>query len=373
MICFTVFYKIKYSHPVLPTSCFGFFTFYSRPSSHLLHGPRSLLGHPVDRQCLWERHCRKAPSCRGRATGTGLAGQTQPHPKEKTPMALSSAPRVTTTSSARNGATTWSVCRQRHAQRSRRRRHPLRRRRQRHPARRRGGDALDGGPAATFSTAARSTASTPPTTAASRPAACTSTWRRARPTTVAAPTRWSDRGRPGYRFRRRPHRRPGIEPPARQRRSRLHHRGGGDDSISGGAGKDLILGGSGADKISGGEGEDMLTGGSGADTFQFLFLKRGRGRRRSRRDSRTWRRASTRSTSRSSTPIPRLQATRPSLRRNQRLQRRRPDPRVPAERRALIQFNTSGTSVAEFEIFVETRSRSQRRTSSSDPRACRAV
>jgi Ca2+-binding RTX toxin-like protein len=41
----------------------------------------------ADRQCLWERHCREAPSCRGRATGTGLADQTQPHPKEKTPMA----------------------------------------------------------------------------------------------------------------------------------------------------------------------------------------------------------------------------------------------------------------------------------------------
>ena len=36
--------KIKYSYPALPTSCFGFFTFYSRPSSHLLHEPQLLLG-----------------------------------------------------------------------------------------------------------------------------------------------------------------------------------------------------------------------------------------------------------------------------------------------------------------------------------------
>src|SRR3954464_573654 len=79
--------EIKYFHPVLPTSCFGFFTFYSRPSSHLLHEPQLSLGTLADRQCLWERHCREAPSCQGRATGMELAGQTQPHPKEKTPMA----------------------------------------------------------------------------------------------------------------------------------------------------------------------------------------------------------------------------------------------------------------------------------------------
>jgi hypothetical protein len=36
--------KTKYSHPVLPISHFGFFTFYSRLSSHLLHEPQLLLG-----------------------------------------------------------------------------------------------------------------------------------------------------------------------------------------------------------------------------------------------------------------------------------------------------------------------------------------
>jgi len=49
--------------------------------------------------------------------------------------------------------------------------------------------------------------------------------------------------------------------------------GGGNDSIDGGTSKDFIDGGSGADKISGGGGNDDLTGGSGADTFQFFFLK----------------------------------------------------------------------------------------------------
>ncbi|HYG88266.1 MAG TPA: calcium-binding protein [Azospirillum sp.] len=47
---------------------------------------------------------------------------------------------------------------------------------------------------------------------------------------------------------------------------------GGDDLIDGGANKDFINGGAGADKISGGAGGDDLTGGSGADDFQFFFL-----------------------------------------------------------------------------------------------------
>ena len=36
--------KIKYSHPALPISRCGFFTFYSRLSLHLLHEPQLLLG-----------------------------------------------------------------------------------------------------------------------------------------------------------------------------------------------------------------------------------------------------------------------------------------------------------------------------------------
>jgi serralysin len=44
---------------------------------------------------------------------------------------------------------------------------------------------------------------------------------------------------------------------------------GGNDTILGGDGSDTILGGSGADKISGDRGADIMTGGSEADSFLF--------------------------------------------------------------------------------------------------------
>ena len=44
---------------------------------------------------------------------------------------------------------------------------------------------------------------------------------------------------------------------------------GGADTVTGGSGKDTILGGSGSDKIHGDGDADTLTGGSGADTFVY--------------------------------------------------------------------------------------------------------
>jgi len=46
---------------------------------------------------------------------------------------------------------------------------------------------------------------------------------------------------------------------------------GGNDILSGGDGSDTILGGSGEDKITGGKGADIMTGGSDADLFQFFL------------------------------------------------------------------------------------------------------
>lgn len=43
--------------------------------------------------------------------------------------------------------------------------------------------------------------------------------------------------------------------------------GVGDDSIAGGSGDDTLIGGTGADTIDGGAGSDVLTGGDGADVF----------------------------------------------------------------------------------------------------------
>jgi Ca2+-binding RTX toxin-like protein len=45
--------------------------------------------------------------------------------------------------------------------------------------------------------------------------------------------------------------------------------GGGDDILTGGAGKDVILAGDGTNTITGGGGQDILTGGSGPDTFVY--------------------------------------------------------------------------------------------------------
>ncbi|MGF7173000.1 Calx-beta domain-containing protein [Azospirillum doebereinerae] len=45
--------------------------------------------------------------------------------------------------------------------------------------------------------------------------------------------------------------------------------GGGEDFLSGGLGSDLLLGGAGNDLLAGGAGADTLTGGAGADVFAF--------------------------------------------------------------------------------------------------------
>ena len=44
--------------------------------------------------------------------------------------------------------------------------------------------------------------------------------------------------------------------------------GSGRDTISGGAGRDLLLGGDGNDTLSGGRGADVLLGGAGSDTLR---------------------------------------------------------------------------------------------------------
>lgn len=130
---------------------------------------------------------------------------------------------------------------------------------------------------------------------------------------------------------------------------------GGNDNIDGGAGKDFIDGGSGADKISGGEGGDDLTGGTGADTFQFFFLK-DVGVGASGRDS-----ISDLERGVDKIDVSVLDAN-AALSGNQAFsfigtsgfsdegQVRA----FAANFGQVIQFNTTGDSVAEFEIFVET-------------------
>jgi len=130
---------------------------------------------------------------------------------------------------------------------------------------------------------------------------------------------------------------------------------GGNDNIDGGAGKDFIDGGSGADKISGGEGGDDLTGGTGTDTFQFFFLK-DVGVGASGRDS-----ISDLERGVDKIDVSVLDAN-AALSGNQAFsfigtsgfsdegQVRA----FAANFGQVIQFNTTGDSVAEFEIFVET-------------------
>jgi serralysin len=131
--------------------------------------------------------------------------------------------------------------------------------------------------------------------------------------------------------------------------------GGGNDSIDGGTSKDFIDGGSGADKISGGEGNDDLTGGSGADTFQFFFLK-DVGVGASGRDS-----ISDLEKGADKIDVSVLDAN-AALAGNQAFSfigtsqfSNEGQVRAFATNFGqLIQFNTTGDSVAEFEIFVET-------------------
>jgi len=47
--------------------------------------------------------------------------------------------------------------------------------------------------------------------------------------------------------------------------------GNGDDTLNGGAGGDTLLGGNGNDTLIGGTGADVLTGGNGPDTFRFAL------------------------------------------------------------------------------------------------------
>jgi Ca2+-binding RTX toxin-like protein len=131
--------------------------------------------------------------------------------------------------------------------------------------------------------------------------------------------------------------------------------GGGNDSIDGGASKDFIDGGSGADKISGGEGNDDLTGGSGADTFQFFFLK-DVGVGASGRDS-----ISDLEKGLDKIDVSVLDAN-AALAGNQafsfistsQFSNEGQVRAVAANFGQLLQFNTTGDGVAEFEIFVET-------------------
>jgi Ca2+-binding RTX toxin-like protein len=131
--------------------------------------------------------------------------------------------------------------------------------------------------------------------------------------------------------------------------------GGGNDSIDGGTSKDFIDGGSGADKISGGEGNDDLTGGSGADTFQFFFLK-DVGVGASGRDS-----ISDLEKGADKIDVSVLDAN-AALAGNQAFSfistsefSNEGQVRAFATNFGqLIQFNTTGDSVAEFEIFVKT-------------------
>jgi Ca2+-binding RTX toxin-like protein len=131
--------------------------------------------------------------------------------------------------------------------------------------------------------------------------------------------------------------------------------GGGNDSIDGGTSKDFIDGGSGADKISGGEGNDDLTGGSGADTFQFFFLK-DVGVGASGRDS-----ISDLEKGLDKIDVSVLDAN-AALAGNQafsfigtsQFSNEGQVRAVAANFGQLLQFNTTGDGVAEFEIFVET-------------------
>jgi Ca2+-binding RTX toxin-like protein len=130
---------------------------------------------------------------------------------------------------------------------------------------------------------------------------------------------------------------------------------GGNDGIDGGASKDFIDGGSGADKISGGEGGDDLTGGTGADTFQFFFLK-DVGVGASGRDS-----ISDLERGVDKIDVSVLDAN-AALSGNQAFSfigtsQFSDEGQVrafAANFGQVIQFNTTGDSVAEFEIFVET-------------------
>ena len=128
---------------------------------------------------------------------------------------------------------------------------------------------------------------------------------------------------------------------------------GGDDIISGGAGNDRILGGSGADKISGGAGADTLTGGSEADTFQFLFLSEvgvGAGRDVIRDFEKGLDKINV-STLDADTSVSGNQTF--SFVGSNAFSDEGQIRATPLNGGALVQFNTSGTSGAEFEIFLE--------------------
>jgi Ca2+-binding RTX toxin-like protein len=128
---------------------------------------------------------------------------------------------------------------------------------------------------------------------------------------------------------------------------------GGNDIISGGAGNDRILGGSGADKISGGAGADTLTGGSEADTFQFLFLSEvgvGAGRDVIKDFEKGLDKINV-STLDADTSVSGNQAF--SFVASNAFSDEGQIRATPLNGGALVQFNTSGTSGAEFEIFLE--------------------